>query len=452
MGLATDTAKEAILGNPLDVNKKPSRQGVVDAFEILDNTKAETSSLTTTNNEVNAIKNNYELSHRPVGTGSINGTDPLVVVATGQSNMLGHGPAMVGDRSTEPGVFVLVYDFTTPANSYWLEGGPDSPDWPFTVSGNGNAGIAYSFCKSLRREQGRDVYLVMSAAGGQPIAEWLPGGGGVPGATGAQWAVLMNKCVWAKTNGPLAVSKSFAGLSFADYFLFHQGEADADYQGGTDATWLARFETFITNCRTPQPSFDNHYLLRPDTPVMVGELLNGGTNGGSSGVGSATDSRNSAIRQYETGRDPYIINVRSSNYRAADNLHFLARDLEDFGLRRYFNAAKRVPKIAKNTSVFTGAIADDIAINIDVPANCIIHLVSGSSTAANCIIAVIGTNIIILSQTSTLFEKGAAAAPYGNGYGTDGKVSVNIDATGLRLGISNRSGGSLSWTARVSVY
>lgn len=269
--------------------------------------------------------------------------DPIVIVGTGQSNMLGHTHYdidwTIGDRSTEPGVYILVYRGVNGADSFWLEGGPDHPDFPLAVNGYANGGISYSFARTIRRLYNRPVYLIVQAAGGQPINEWLPNGNG-KAPFGVQYRSLMQKCLWA-FNSPELSSKT---LFLADYFLWHQGEADATFNyNTTGAQWLVRFEAIIKMLRNPNPSYSNLKVIGYGTPVLVGELFIGGKYVNN----SSSDDRNVEIRKYQTGRDPYIINVPSSGLRSLDNLHFVARDLEDFGGRRYYEASLKVPKVIR---------------------------------------------------------------------------------------------------------
>lgn len=254
------------------------------------------------------------------------GDDPIVIICFGQSNMLAVTQGEGGDRSTEPGVYVWDQDFSGTHVKGWHEAGPDSPNWPWR-GGNTNSGIFYSFARRLRRETKRKVYVIMHAAGGQPIAEFLPGG--------SMWAGLIASIRDAAGSPELAWRST---VPLADYILVHQGEADRDGVT-TGAQWLSRFEAVIAALRTQQPTANNVWPARAETKVLVGELFRGGLIGG-----LPSDSRNTEIRMFEHGRDPYITSVSSHTYRSVDDLHISSRDLDDFGGNRYYEAAMRLPK------------------------------------------------------------------------------------------------------------
>lgn len=315
------------------------------------------------------------------------GDDPIVIIATGQSNMLAVTQGNGGDRSTEPGVYVWDQNFSGTHVKGWHEAGPDSPNWPWR-GGNTNAGIFYSFARRIRRETNREVRLIMHAAGGQPIANWVPGG--------SMWIGLLASIRDAAASPELAYR---ATVPLADYLLFHQGEADADYTGTTGAQWTARFTAFINGMRTQQPTFGNVWPMRAETKVIIGELFRGGTNGGSPGVGSPTDDRNAEIRAYLDGGDPWITVASSHSFRSTDNLHISARDLDDFGLRRYYEAAMRLP-IVQPPARLSAAAAPVTNLNLAVETGFYRH----DSAATNTPVAVAGvvtviTNGIYIQQT-----------------------------------------------------
>lgn len=289
------------------------------------------------------------------------GDDPIVIIATGQSNMLAVTQANGGDRTTEPGVFVWDQDFSGTHVKGWHEAGPDAADWPWR-GGNTNGGIFYSFARRLRRETKRRVYVIMHAAGGQPIAEFIPGG--------TMWAGLIASIRDAAGSPELAFR---ATIPLADYLLFHQGEADADYTGTTGEQWLARFDAFITAMRTQQPTANNVWPIRAETKVIIGELYRGGVSGA-----NPTDSRNVEINYFMNGRDPYIGVARSHTYRSTDQLHISSRDLDDFGGQRYYEATMRLPKPSPSQAIgildfgngivqLTGSVTVNASSTVNVP-------------------------------------------------------------------------------------
>lgn len=272
---------------------------------------------------------------------------PILVLATGQSNMLGMSGATSGERRTINGsVFCWEQIPGVGQTVGWKCAGPDSPDWPWGTTGNS---LSYHFCDMLQRVTGRPVYLVMHAAGGQPIAEWMPGGGGVSGATGAMFTTL-NAAFQAALDGPLPGGSTLRGwgVQRADYLLWHQGEADADYTGTTGLQWIQRFRTVLNTLRTGAGTSADP-MLQVSAPVLVGELLWGGTSGS-----NATDSRNAEIARLDR-EEPLVAAVTSRSLGSLDNLHFTGGALQEFGWR-YFQRLGVFPKLAPDESLGADAI------------------------------------------------------------------------------------------------
>lgn len=271
---------------------------------------------------------------------------PIYVIATGQSNMLGHS-VDGGDRSTKNNsVYVFEAIPSEPGQTVgWKRAGPSSPDWPLLPTGNS---LAYQFCDRLQRATGRTVCLLIVAAGGQPVSEWLPAGGGY-GGTGAMWGALaaahtmaLDTPVPGRTDG---LTLRGMGRLRADYLLWHQGEADANYRpapynAGTDAEYKSRFLRFINAGIDPASvgSSAEPFIWADQTPILMGELFWGGTSGG-----LATDDRNTAIRELDR-ENPMIVRVSSRNLGSLDGLHFTGSALCTLA-DRYFERRGVAPKV-----------------------------------------------------------------------------------------------------------
>lgn len=273
---------------------------------------------------------------------------PILIVATGQSNMLGHSQTSGSRATINNNVYMWEQFPGTGQTEGWKRAGPASTDWPFTSTGNS---ITYHFADMLQRQTGRTVLVVMQAAGGQPIAEWLPGGGGVAGATGFMYSTLNGALVGARaapipgrTDGATLTS---LGIPAGDLLLWHQGEADADYRGTTGAQWKGRLRTIISTMRNPAGAGSGaDPYIRDDAPVLVGQLLIGGTSGGNS-----TDDRNAQIAELD--REERLIGaVSADGLLTSDNLHFDGESLVEFARRYYermFTLPKPVPVIVSST-------------------------------------------------------------------------------------------------------
>lgn len=273
---------------------------------------------------------------------------PIVVFVSGQSNTLGHS-VDGGDRTTKNDHVWVFEAIPGPGQTQgWKCAGPDSPDWPFLPTGNS---YGYQYCDRLQRKTGRTVLMLQVAAGGQPISEWLPGGGGY-GGTGSMWSSLaaahtlaLDTPVPGRGDG---LTLRQTGRVRADILLWHQGEADANYRptpynAGTKEEYMSRFLRFYEAGIDPASVGSSaEPMFWFGTPVLMGELLWGGTNGGAVGVGSPTDDRNDAIAELDRIY-PFIAKVSSRNLPSLDNLHFTGSGLVILG-DRYFDRMNVFPK------------------------------------------------------------------------------------------------------------
>lgn len=286
---------------------------------------------------------------------------PIVLMYTGQSNMLGHS-ATGGDRSTKNrNLWIFESVPSEPGQTVgWKNAGPDSPDWPMLPTGNS---IPWHVGDMLQRATGRTVLLIGAAAGGQPVSEWLPGGGGIAGATGAMWAALTSNHALALDTpvpGRLdGLTLRQTGRVRADILLWHQGEADANYRptpynAGTKEEYKQRFLRFLAAGQDPSSVGSSaEPFLWYSAPVIMGELLTGGTNGGGTGVGDPTDSRNDAIAELAASY-PFITSVSARNLASLDNLHFTGAALVEFAWRYY----RSIFSFPKNDLVSPALITD----------------------------------------------------------------------------------------------
>lgn len=271
---------------------------------------------------------------------------PILILATGQSNELGHAGTTTGERRMINGNVYLWEQFPEAGQTTgWKRAGPASTDWPFMTTGNAKF---YHFADMVQRMTGRVVLVVQQSVGGTPIAEWMPNGGGVSGATGFMWQSINASLVAARaaeipgrTDGATLTSLNWAE---ADIMIWHQGEADADYRFATDARsaskaqYLQRHRSIIAAMRDPAASGSTApKMIKAACPVIVGELLIGGTSGG-----NATDDRNDALRQMGA-EDELVACAKSAGLRTTDNLHFDGADLVEYA-RRYFHALGSFPK------------------------------------------------------------------------------------------------------------
>lgn len=351
---------------------------------------------------------------------------PLLVLATGQSNMLGMSGTTGGERRTINGsVYAWEQIPGDGQTAGWKVAGPDSPDWPWGTTGNS---LAYHFCDMLQRATGRPVYLVMHAAGGQQIAEWMPGGGGVSGASGHMFTSLNAALVGARASTlPTGGTLASWGISQADVLLWHQGEADADYTGTTGVQWFSRFRSVINTMRTAAGT-SAAPMVKPGAPVLVGELLIGGTSGG-----NATDSRNAEIARLDRD-EPLVASVSSADLRSDDNLHFIGADLQEFA-RRYLDRLavfpKHIPRAASVDLIHMGggvllARGNSIAIAAGATVTVTLPVQMADAYYITTVVVTGGTPTVpirVTARTVTSFDVT---------YGGTGNITVSWQVIGAR--------------------
>lgn len=217
--------------------------------------------------------------------------DYLVVVAAGQSNMV--GAASGGEKALDPNV--MTYNLATgtiTASSYLGNGGRNN--------------LYIPFANELSQSTGQPVLVIAAPVSGSRIDSWLLS------KTGANWLAL-----------DAAVTQALAliGQDHVDSFLWHQGEGD--YPLST-ATYSALMTTLIGQVRGAAWAGDA-------MAVLVGELSREGVNA----------AQNQALQALELAMagDPLLRFVSSTglNSADADGVHFDGPSLVAFG-HRFFQA------------------------------------------------------------------------------------------------------------------
>ena len=156
---------------------------------------------------------------------------PIVIAACGQSNMVGWTLANNGPRFAFPETFI--WDTGTesfrPANTlteYTVYCG--NPALSIKTIGAGRNNPAFGFAYRLQRETGRPVYIIYNATGGRNSLYWIGNG--------------RNSVDWVALNSDLENALASIGVTKIDYFLWQQGEADAD-DGSPAGKYTAALDT-----------------------------------------------------------------------------------------------------------------------------------------------------------------------------------------------------------------
>lgn len=234
-----------------------------------------------------------------------------LMLAIGQSEMLGASGTPGGDRSVKDGV--LVYEVSPRAGQLagWHVAGPEDAGWPILSDAPGafiTGSAAYRAAAERAKEIGGLVCLLINAQGGIPMAEFMPSGGGVSGATGTMWAkeqILLTAALDQPLPGRGAMTLRTMGKTTVDHLHIWQGSADADYKSdpgnpgydtrsSTGPQFIARWNSVIDERLAPGGS--SVPVINAKTKIIWYEMLHGATSGAAPGVGYPTDDRNTEVR------------------------------------------------------------------------------------------------------------------------------------------------------------
>lgn len=263
---------------------------------------------------------------------------PIVLLIAGQSNAIGASSGNGGVIDSEPGVWSFERFTSGDQTQGWKTGFKKSPDF---ITGQVGNFFGYHFAMRLHRETKRPVVILFDALGGRDVAEWLPGGGGLSGATGEMWTRLSQVRSGAFST-PLPFRTDGAtlddlGLTTADYFLWHQGEGNADsaalYSSRQGENFKRDLHRMLATFLDPASAGSAETpLIRADTRVVVGELWPG-----------ASGDRNAELRQVAAEVENVGL-ARLTDLPAADSLHFDPEQHERMADRYYDGLRANEPK------------------------------------------------------------------------------------------------------------
>lgn len=246
-------------------------------------------------------------------------TDPVLVIAAGQSNSVGSNTG--GPNPANVGVKVWDPNASDWGSSDYLTG----PLGQVAPSGNGgNSHIGLSLAHRFNDESNRATYLVHDATGGQAIDQWIG-----TGVTSARYAALK-----AKVEAALA-SPEWSGVTSPEiYFVWAQGEAD----------YLSDFETYLADLQTLVAQLRAETWFPDTTPILIAEMTELHDRYGPA----------EAIRYLGGYGDPWVMSVNSWGLKteftetgSGDNTHWLADSLWEAGYYRMYRAAQMAPHTFK---------------------------------------------------------------------------------------------------------
>lgn len=232
--------------------------------------------------------------------------DYFILVAAGQSNMVGAGVG--GDMALNGNV--IAYDWvndrlvqadygTAPAGGPGVRTG--------TVLKNN---LYFPLANHLAETLDQPVLVIAHPVSGSRIDSWLANGSGA--LAGSNWANL---------DTDIRQALALTGQSGIDLFAWHQGESDFPM---AQSLYEQKFNDLVSQMRSSA-------WADASTAMLVGELSRQGVN----------FVQNHALQDIETTEtDPNLAFVSSTGLNAFDRfgIHFDGTSLVDFGYERFYNA------------------------------------------------------------------------------------------------------------------
>ena len=252
------------------------------------------------------------------GEGIAPDTGPIVVIGSGQSNMVGLSASSDGVFYSTSGVYMWLgtTDDDPPA---WVEN-PNLQTTTYRIPvgltlrptiGNGQQNPALAFAHRLKRMTGRDVYVIVDARGSQSIDNWISSG-----TSSVRYQSLQMAVAAAMPSIPGSPTK-------CSYFMWQQGETDA-VNGTSAATHLGKLNTLFGQ-------LVGESWWASDTVFLAGESAHEPTN--------LFQPINEALASF-CAAEPRTRSVAKTARLplAGDNTHYTNKGLSHQGYYRYWDA------------------------------------------------------------------------------------------------------------------
>ncbi len=257
----------------------------------------------------------------PGGAGGTDISEPLVLVCTGQSNMIGRDNGG-GDFGAYPGV--QVWNSTNSAFEEWdLNANPTQ----VTNGDIGNNNLCFSFSKKLHESTGRVVKAIVEHQGSQAISQWIPD-------TQPRYAALDTKI-------------GNSGVSRVHVILWHQGEGD---NGSTQSAYTSDLTTLMNQFLAE--SYVDEYTM-----FIAGSL-----------TVSTVDARNDVLNSAYFDAQSWPLRAKVADISdlpgvSGDEVHFTGPSLVTAGRERYWNKYQdlnhELTPTGFNQTIVSGNSADD---------------------------------------------------------------------------------------------
>ena len=262
---------------------------------------------------------------------------PLIIVASGQSNMDGAGSGGVQPAENEN---VKMFDLTTRTFrnlSYTNRLIRKNVNTGGDIGIPGAAGknnLAFSFCHEAHKATGRKVYLIIVSNGGTHIGRWVGDeSGDVSSHIGGWGGVGVASPLYAELKA--AVDEGIALIPDAtkiDAMLWHQGE--------TKRVGHESVDLYNTDFQTLRAKLATETWWGRSTQMLGGELI----------IGSKYDQYQEFYRAFNSAGDPKLkcVSGRGLGAQVESNttlkIHYNGAGLFELGQRywRAFNSGDRV--------------------------------------------------------------------------------------------------------------
>ena len=261
-------------------------------------------------------------------------TDPVVILAMGQSNMRSHTDMVTSNGNNVVQNDVYIWNGTPgTVGSAFIPAAYGTFPLDINVSGDYASNLAIATANNLRQTLNRPVYVILMAASAVEIERFI-----TPATLTANgWTASTNytSTIFSQVAAALALVPG-RGATHVDYLLWHQGEANSADSASVYANkWLAMESDFRT-----QGIFTNANTI----------LVGGGLRDGH----AAETMIETAWATIQSTKSNAIFTSSADIPYQGTTPHFTGAGIEEFGQRYAWSALSKPSNVPYSTSHYTG--------------------------------------------------------------------------------------------------
>jgi hypothetical protein len=253
---------------------------------------------------------------------------PLVIVASGQSNMdgAGYGGTMPPENAAVQMFDLGTREFRTLSYEDGFARVNVNNGTTYYCPTTGYNNLAFSFAHAAHEATGRPVYLILVANGGTHIGRWVGSGASdVAGYVGPWGAVGTASPLYVELADAVEDALALIDVDQIDAFLWHQGE--------TARPGYTTVANYATDFATLRGKLQAESWWSDSTQFLAGELI----------IGSRYDDYQEFFRAFNSAGDPYLKCVSGLGLTSeietnpTMKIHYNGEGLYQLG-RRYWRA------------------------------------------------------------------------------------------------------------------